>query len=169
MDDLILFAKVGVDSCEAISEVLNDFCAESGQKVSVEKSRVYFSPRVQPEIKNEICSRLGIQATTNIGNYLGFPISHRGDPRNRMNFIVEKVMGKLAGWKARFLSFAGRAVLVKSVMSAIPNYVMQATALPTHLCDKLDKINRDFLWGSDRKSTRLNSSHYGLSRMPSSA
>ena len=52
MDDLILFAKVGVDSCEAISEVLNDFCAESSQKVSVEKSRVYFSPSVQPEIKN---------------------------------------------------------------------------------------------------------------------
>ena len=65
-----------------------------------------------------------------------------------MNFIVEKVMGKLVGWKARFLSFTGRVVLVKSVMSAIPNYVMQATPLPTHLCDKLDKISRDFLWGS---------------------
>ena len=62
-----------------------------------------------------------------------------------MDFIVEKVMSKLAGWKARFLSFAGRAVLVKSIMSTIPNYVMQATAFPTHLCEKLDKINTDFL------------------------
>ena len=35
---------------------------------------------------------------TTIGNYLGFTINHRGVPRNRMNFIVEKVMGKLAGW-----------------------------------------------------------------------
>ena len=46
VDDLILFAKVDVDSCEAISEVLDEFCAESGQKVSVEKSKVYFSPSV---------------------------------------------------------------------------------------------------------------------------
>ena len=64
-------------------------------------------------------------------------------------------MSKLAGWKIRFLSFAGRSVLVKSVMSTIPNYVMQAAALPTHLCDKLDKINRDFLWGSTSEKRRL--------------
>ena len=140
-----------VDSCEAISKVFDEFCQELGQKVSMEKSRIYFSPNVQLEIKRGICSRLGIQATTNIGNYLGFPVKHRGVPRNRMNFIVEKVMSKLAGWKARFLSFEGRAVLVKSVMSTIPNYVMQATALPTYLCEKLDKINRDFLWDQQVK------------------
>ena len=73
---------------------------------------------------------MGIQATVNIGNYLGFPIKHKGVPRNRINFIVERVMSKLAGWKTRFLSFAGRSVLVKLVMSTIPNYVMQVAALP---------------------------------------
>ena len=144
-DDLILFTKVDEDSCEAISKVLDEFCEESSQKVSVEKSRIYFSPNVQAELKREVCSRLDIQATANIGNYLGFPIKHKGVPRNRLNFIVERVMNKLAGWKARFLSFVGRSVLVKSVMSSIPNYVMQAAALPAHLCKKLDKINRDFL------------------------
>ena len=107
--------------------------------MSVEKSRIYFSPNVQAELKREVCSRLGIQATENIGNYLGFPIKHKGVPRSRLNFIVERVMNKLAGWKARFLSFAGRSVLVKSVMSSIPNYVMQAAALPAQLCEKLDK------------------------------
>ena len=147
-DDLILFAKVDEDSCETISKVLDEFCEESGQKVSVDKSRIYFSPNVQVELRREICSRLGIQATANIGNYLGFPIKHKGVPRNRMNFIVERVMNKLAGWKARFLSFAGRSVLVKSVMSSIPNYVMQAASLLAHLCEKLDKINQDFLWGN---------------------
>ena len=144
-DDLILFAKVDKESCEAISEVLDEFCDELGQKVSMEKSRIYFSPNVQAEIRSEIYSRLGIQATTNIGNYLVFPINHKGVPRNRLNFIVNGVMSKLAGWKARFLSFARRSVLVKSIMSSIPNYVMQATFLLAHLCEKLDKINRDFL------------------------
>ena len=59
--------------------------------------------------------------------------------------MAERVISKLVGWKAKFLSFAGKTVLVKSVMTAIPNYVMQRAALPTYLCDKLDKINRDFL------------------------
>ena len=132
-------------ACEAISEVLNRFCEESRQKVSLEKSRIYFSPNVQEGISEEICSKLGIQATTNIGKYLGFPINHRGAARNQFNFVVDTVMNKLACWKAKFLSFAGRTVLVKSVMSVIPNYVMQGEALPIHLCEKLDKINRDFL------------------------
>ena len=34
---------------------------------------------------------------------------------------------------------------MKSIMLAIPNYVMQGEALPIHLCEELDKINRDFL------------------------
>ena len=40
-------------------------------------------------------------------------------------------------------------------MSTILNYVTQVTALPTHLCNKLDKINRDFLWGSTSEKRRL--------------
>ena len=81
-DNLILFAKVEEQACKANLEVLNRFCEESGQKVSLEKSRIYFSPNVQEGVKEEICTKLGIQATKNIGKYLGFPINHRGAARN---------------------------------------------------------------------------------------
>ena len=40
-------------------------------------------------------------------------------------------------------------------MAAIPNHVMQGRALPVHLCDKLDKINRDFFWGSTNEKRKL--------------
>ena len=79
--------------------------------------------------------------TNNFGKYLGFPFKHKGAMRGQFNFVADWVMKKLAGWKTKFLSFVGRAVLVKFVMSAIPNHVMQGTILPIHLCDKLDKIN----------------------------
>ena len=64
-------------------------------------------------------------------------------------------MSKLAIWKAKFLAFAGRVVLIKSTMLAIPNYVMQGAALPMHVCEKLDKINRDFLWESTNERRRM--------------
>lgn len=86
---------------------LTDFCEESGQKVSLEKSKIYFTPNVQTKVKEEICVRLGIQATTNIGMFLGFPIKYKGVARNSLNFIAERVMNKLASLKAKFLSFAG--------------------------------------------------------------
>ena len=64
-------------------------------------------------------------------------------------------MERLAGWKTKFMSFAGRVVLVKAVMSSIPSNVMQGSALPTHLCEKLDKVNRNFLWGSTCEKRKL--------------
>ena len=41
-DDLVLFAKADHKNFVAIKDVLDTFCALSGQKVSVEKSRVFF-------------------------------------------------------------------------------------------------------------------------------
>ena len=42
-DDLVLFAKADHVNCSAIQDVLDSFCATSGQTVSNTKSRVYFS------------------------------------------------------------------------------------------------------------------------------
>jgi len=146
-DDIILFSKVDSFACEALTEVLEKFYLEFGQKINAEKSRMYFSPNVNENLKEEVCERLGIRETQNIGKYLGFPLRHRGTNK--------RVMSKLLGWKAKFLSFARRVVLIKSIMSTIPNYVMQGVALPAHVCDKLDKINQDFLWGSTSEKKRM--------------
>ena len=144
-DDLMLFAKANESGAKTIKEVLAKFCDESGQLVSMDKSRVYFSPNTREDIKDRICFSLGIQATNCLGKYLGMPLKHKGAARSQYNYIAERMLSKLAGWKARFLSFAGRCVLVKSVLTTIPNYVMQGTVLPVHLCEKIDKISRDFL------------------------
>ena len=151
----MLFAKANKIGAESIKNVLSQFCKESGQLVSAEKSRIYFSPNVLPSVKEDICEVLDIYVTSCIGKYLDFPLNHKGAARNRYNFIVERVILKLLGWKVKFLSFAGRTVLIKSVMDAIPNHVMQWVALSSHLCEKIDKINRDFLWGSSTEKKRL--------------
>ncbi|GKU87483.1 hypothetical protein SLEP1_g1877 [Rubroshorea leprosula] len=47
------------------------------------------------------------------------------------------------------LSMAGRRVLVQSVTSAIPTYTMQSILFPDYVCAAIDRLNRNFLWGSD--------------------
>ena len=156
-DDLMLFAKANELGAKTIKEVLTKFCDESGQLVSIDKSRVYFLPNIHEGIKDTICTSLGIQATNCLGKYLGMPLKHKGAARSQYNYIAERMLSKLAGWKTGFLSFAGRCVLVKSVLTTIPNYVMQDAVLPVHLREKVDKINRDFLWVSsvDKKKLHL--------------
>ena len=54
VNDLILFAKVNMKVCEAIPDVLQVLCSKLGQKVSAKKSRIYFSPNVDSNLKERI-------------------------------------------------------------------------------------------------------------------
>lgn len=44
------------------------------------------------------------------------------------------------------LSFGGRLILVKSVLSAIPIHYMQAIKIPKWVFNHIDRIRRNFLW-----------------------
>ena len=69
-DDLMLFAKANEKGSEAIKDVLDLFCEESGQRVNYEKSCIYFSPNIPTPPKEKVCENLNIQATNNLGKYL---------------------------------------------------------------------------------------------------
>ena len=121
-DDLVLFAKANHGNCSTIRDVLDSFCARSGQSISESKSRVYFSPNVDVDTRGSLCDILGFRSTPNLGNYLGFPIKHHGGRNEDLNFILERVKQKLAGWKANLLSLAGRAILIQASTTTIPAY-----------------------------------------------
>ena len=61
---------------------------------------------------------------------------------------MEKVQAKLSSWKAKLLSPAGRVILV-------PAYYMQNVTLPIRICSNLDKMNKDFLWGSTDERKKM--------------
>lgn len=69
-DDLMLFSKANEKGSEAIKDVLDLFCEESGQMVNYEKSCIYFSPNIPTPPKEKVCENLNIQATNNLGKYL---------------------------------------------------------------------------------------------------
>lgn len=73
---------------------------------------------------------------------------HGKVPRVNYNYILDKMRTKLTAWKANSLSLAGRTTLVKSALASISVYTMHSQLLPAHICLKVDKISRDFLWGS---------------------
>jgi ribonuclease HI len=116
---------------------------------------VFFSPNVNPSLRHHLCDILGVSSTPNLGKYLGFPLTPNGHNFRDFDFVVEKVQAKLSSWKAKLLSPAGRMILVQSVTSAIPAYYMQNVALPIRVCSSLDKLNRDFLWGSTDERKKM--------------
>lgn len=68
-DDLILFAEANIEQAKLIKTILSLFCDSSGQKVSLDKTRVFFSKNVGWEVKNDICNELGFHMTDDLGKY----------------------------------------------------------------------------------------------------
>jgi exonuclease III len=156
-DDLVLFAKATSKSCQAINRALGRFCEISGQKVNLAKSNIFLPSRSNISRAPLLERELGFKISRSFGKYLGVPIITDGRNKQVYDFLVEKVRTKLAGWKARTLSMAGRCTLINSITSAIPTHVMQCCLLPTSISKELDKLNRSFLWGDtvEKKKVHL--------------
>lgn len=61
----------------------------------------------------------------------------------------------MSGWKASVLSLAGRATLIQAVTSTIPVYTMQTVDFPKNICDKINRLNRNFLWGQKGERNKI--------------
>lgn len=96
-----------------------------------------------------------IALTNDLGKYLGVPILYSRANKDHFKHIIERVQNKLAGWKANTLMLAGRATLIQASSATIPSYTMQTMNLPVNVCDKLDRINKDFLWGDTPDKRKL--------------
>ena len=109
---------------------------------------------MSPEARSELSDILGFHSTSSLGKYLGFPIKHSAMPQD-FEFIIERVQSKLAGWKANLLSITGKLILTQAVTTTIPNYAMQCVALPAKVLTSIDRLNRNFLWGSSENKKKL--------------
>ncbi|CAN0877256.1 LINE-1 retrotransposable element ORF2 protein [Linum grandiflorum] len=147
-DDLVLFGNATIDQCLAIKDCLDRFCEASGQVVSNEKSRIFFSKNVSPSLRRSICNSLTFHETHDLGRYLGVPILHGRTTKSTYQYILDRIDLKLAGWKCKNLSLVGRVTLAVSVLNAIPSYAMQTAVLPVDVCNKIDSRIRNFVWGS---------------------
>ena len=92
-----------------------------------------------------------------------FPISYLGIPIRPSNLhradwlpLISRIESRLSTWKAHSLSSAGRLVLVKSVLSAIPSYWMSFLKLPSWVIKKIDSIRRSFLWNGGNAKCLVN-------------
>lgn len=156
-DDIILFAEASLDQAAVIQDCLNRFCFASRQKVRLEKSRIYFSKNVGMRDTETICSTLGMEATDDLGLYLGKPTLTSRVTKETFAHLCEKVDRRLAGWKSKYLSLAGRITLAKSTLNTLATYSMQTAKIPRAVCDEIDKKTRRFIWGGteDKRSIHL--------------
>ncbi|CAH9092683.1 unnamed protein product [Cuscuta europaea] len=80
--------------------------------------------------------------------YLGTNL-HKG--RNRFQYCTQLINhfdSKLSSWKQKNLSQGGRLVLIRYVLSTIPNHILAIDKLPKKVISTLEKKMASFFWGS---------------------
>ena len=148
-DDIIIFCKATVSNATCVLNILHDYASLSGQVFNPAKSRVYFSSSIPMALKSRIVSVLGITSSSLPFVYLGVPLL-RGVPRARhLRGIADAVVAKLAKWKGRTLSLAGRVCLVESVIKGVFVHSMMVYMWPKDLIRHLDRLMRNFVWTGD--------------------
>ncbi|CAK8563735.1 unnamed protein product [Lathyrus sativus] len=88
---------------------------------------------------------LGFVETNTLGKYLGVPLTGKTPRKKDFQYLIDQVKYKLAAWKGNQLAFAGRIMLVKSVIEALHIYPMMIAAIPKSCINEINKIQRHFI------------------------
>lgn len=90
--------------------------------------------------QHRLANFLGVQLVERHERYLGLPTFVGKNKWQTFAYIKKRVHKKLSGWNGKCLSGAGRELLVKMVVQALPTYAMNCFLLPKIFCDDLHKL-----------------------------
>ena len=93
--------------------------------------------------------------TVTTEKYLDLPAVVERKRKASLNYIKERVWSKLQGWKEKLLSQAGREILLKAVVQAIPTFAMSCFKLPVGLCHEIEALIRKFFWGQKGEQRKI--------------
>lgn len=90
---------------------------------------------------------LQINVDDGIGENIGVPLSGKPLNKEAFNYIEEKVTARISSWQWRALSLAGRANLLRSLLTSIPLYTLSSIHVPNIILNKIEREYTAFLWG----------------------
>ncbi|WKA05206.1 hypothetical protein VitviT2T_023185 [Vitis vinifera] len=137
-DDTLVFCEESHDQLTYLSWLLMWFEACSGLRVNLEKSELIPVGRVH-DIED-----LTLELGCKVG---GLPLGAPFKSEVVWDGVEEKFRKRLAIWKRQYISKGGRLTLIRSTLSSMPIYFMSLFYLPRKVRLRLEKFQRDFLWG----------------------
>ncbi|KAL6336179.1 hypothetical protein AAG906_011061 [Vitis piasezkii] len=95
----------------------------------------------------EMVVELGCKVRDFPVKYLGLPLGTHHKALSMWDGVEERTRRRLALWKRHYLSKGGRITLIKNTLASIPIYQLSIFRMPKLVVKRLEKLQRDFLWG----------------------
>jgi hypothetical protein len=154
-DDVIIFSKANASEAGVILKWLRTYFSWSGQHINMSKSAIFFSRNCKPSVKEAVNGILHLALLPSRDKYLGIPLFMNRSKKESFIDLKGKILARILRWKARFLSQVARTTLVKSMVNAIPTYLMSSFMLPRSLCASINSCIRKFWWGVSTRQKSL--------------
>ncbi|XP_074292527.1 uncharacterized protein LOC141619411 [Silene latifolia] len=144
-DDLLMFCKGNVQSIMLMMRAFSSFSKASGLSMNNSKSEVYYNGVAQA-LKDDIKQVTGFTEGAMPFRYLGVPVQATRLTKIECNILVEKMVNKIRSLGAKKLSYAGRLVLVNSVLNTLHNYWSGIFLIPKCVVKRIEAVCRNYLW-----------------------
>jgi hypothetical protein len=128
-------------------EILKVYEEASGQEVNLSKSEVFFSRNISRAAQEDLSRLMGVKHVLGTGTYLGLPSMVGRSKKETFAYIKDRIWKRINSWRSRPLSRAGKEIMIKSVLQAIPAYVMSIYILPDSLINDIERMINAFWWG----------------------
>uniref|UniRef100_A0A803NTG1 Reverse transcriptase n=1 Tax=Cannabis sativa TaxID=3483 RepID=A0A803NTG1_CANSA len=153
-DDTYVFCKANEEAACNVMELLSYFQQASRQQVNVLKSSIFFISNTRAEDRTRVCSRMGISEAVDNSTYLGLPNIVGRNKTTLLGFLKERLRKKIQGWEGRFLSKAGKELLIKTVAQSLPSYAMNVFLLTKKIYNEMEQMMCNFWWKSSSKDSK---------------
>eukprot|EP00253_Pinus_taeda_P035256 PITA_35256 len=151
VDDIMLFGEPTVKEVRHLRRILDLFAEASGLEINRDKSCVFIFNTVD-QVKAHLIRLLGFKRGELPTKYLGNILDFTSKKMKNWQGVLDKLRNKVANWAFRALNIAGRIVLAKSVLQAIPIYPLSIMAAPLGVCTRIREVIKNFIWrGADQK------------------
>ena len=145
VDDTLLFCEANKDQLKFLSWILMWFEAVLGLRINLNKSEIL--PIGSVDNAQELATELGCGIGSLPTSYLGLPLWAKHKAVGVWDTVEDKLRNRLASWKSQYISKGGRLTLIRSTISCLPIYCLSLFRMPVSIGTRLEKIQREFLWG----------------------
>ena len=147
-DDTILFMEHDIAKAVNMKLILAFFEQLSGLKINFHKSELFCFGKAKDD-QEEYRRIFGCELGSLPFRYLGIPIHHRRLLNKEWKLVEDRFEKKLAAWVAKMLSYGDRLVLINSVLTSLPMFLLSFFEIPKGVRKRLDFYRSRFFWQSD--------------------
>ena len=146
-DDTLLFFRAYEEQATKIHNVLNTYERATGQSINPAKCSALFGPACVLDEQEKVQATLNIATMSFEEKCLGLPTPKGRMSRGKFQNLQSRLLKRIIAW-VDTLSLAGKEAMIKAIAQAIPTYIMGVFKLPMSVCDDLNRMVRNFWWGS---------------------